>query len=229
MFVCSQCVFLYHLQPLAWHCWMKMPKLHLWLRLRWMVWWNPWLPFLWWAHSCFRRGSGWRQQAERDWQSCSGAHFTDSISHRAPSPHRPLWRWETNIIMKGGGSGTSHEECFNSFSHLNKNLEQASLWSQTCLEARASTGCYKSTCFYQTIFLWNVIVLQMSNTSSEMLSKASLFSARAAHSHEFSKLQSACWHIFVSLVWFPLHQGGGPKLGNTVWTGPGSAWKPAIQ
>lgn len=52
----------------------------------------------------------------------------------------------------------------------------------------------------------------MSNTISEMLSKASLFlAAAAAHSHTFSPSQSAHHSVCVALVWFPLHQGGGPK------------------
>lgn len=75
-----------------------------------------------------------------------------------------------------------------------------------------------------SIFPWNLIVLQMSNTSSEMLSNASLFSAAAAHSHEFPTSQSARRSVCVSLVWFPSHQGGGPN-GNTIWPGQGSAWK----
>lgn len=45
-----------------------------------------------------------------------------------------------------------------------------------------------------------------------MLSKASLFLAAAtAHSHTFSPSQSARHSVCVALVWFPLHQGGGPK------------------
>lgn len=78
--------------------------------------------------------------------------------------------------------------------------------------------------FTNLIFPWNFIALQMSNISSEMLSKASLFSAAVPHSHESSTSQSSRHTVCVSLVWFPLHQGGGPK-GNTIWPGQGSAWK----
>lgn len=66
----------------------------------------------------------------------------------------------------------------------------------------------------------------MSNTISEMLSKASLFSAAAAaHSHTFSASQSARHRVCVALVWFPLHQGGGLKRKHNMTGVQGSAWK----
>lgn len=47
---------------------------------------------------------------------------------------------------------------------------------------------------------------------------------KAPHSHESSTSQSGRHSVCVSLVWLPLHQGGGAE-GNTIWPVQGSAWK----
>lgn len=145
-----------------------------------MVRWNSWLQLLWWDFSSFDRDSGRGQQTEGEWQSSCGAHVTATASHRAPCPTRPLWRLETNCSMKGEGvrSLTARNK------HFHLSLHSIRDWNVhlrvvSRVQRRSQHGLLGTDMFFQTHpFPWNLTVLQMSNTSSELVSKVSFFQQR---------------------------------------------------
>lgn len=141
-----------------------------------------------WWDSCFCRYGGQGERTEGDWQSGSRAYFPTSASHRAPCPTQLLWRLETYSLMMGKGAAdlTAHPEHFHSSLRLNQRLEHASWCSRICVDVKRD----------QAATDWHVIIsnspfqlklcCKCQNTSGEMVSKVSLFSASATHSHGFS-------------------------------------------
>lgn len=149
---------------------------------------NSWLQLLWWDYASFGRGGGWGQQTEGEWQCSSGAHVTATASHRAPCPTRPLWRLETNILMRGGGAVglTASNEHFHSSLHFNQGLEHASQCSQPCSEEKLARAARDWHVFPNSPFSMKSNCV--ANVKHKQWVKASLFSAAATHSHEFSNL-----------------------------------------
>lgn len=109
--------------------------------------------------------------------------------------------------------------------------QHASWCSQICLEEKPAQAAVD---WHIIISIspspWNLIVCCKCQTqAARWYQRLVCFQRQLLVLRSFHIIMRA-WSHFVSLVWFPWHQGGGPprcgpKVGNTIWPGQGSTWK----